>query len=267
MKRRWVVVSLTCIALIGAGISVRAYRNHRRFAKRAAEYRVRAEQGDPKSQWALGAMYYYGKGVSKDYAEAVRWYRKSAEQGDPTGEYSLAHMYHYGKGVPQDDSEAERWCRKAAEQGNALAQDALGIIYRRCEGVIADDAEAVRWYRKSAEQGYPQAQYDLAWMYYYGHGVPRDRVQANDLFQQAAAHGNEDAKRALECDRKVSQSTPARAFGAFNNFVSAHDNCCRQAITLKSHLGHIAEKTLIRSAGAAAQINHLRPPSPLFPST
>jgi TPR repeat protein len=141
MKPRWVVVSLTCIALIGAGISVRAYRNHRRFAKRAAEYRVRAEQGDPKSQWALGAMYYYGKGVSKDYAEAVRWYRKSAEQGDPTGEYSLAHMYHYGKGVPQDDSEAERWCRKAAEQGNALAQDALGIIYRRGEGVIADDAE------------------------------------------------------------------------------------------------------------------------------
>ena len=65
-----------------------------------------------------------------------------------------------------------------------------------------DDSEAVGWYRKSAEQGYPEAQYDLGYMYYYGYGVPRDRVQAYDLFQQAAANGNEDAKRALQCDRK-----------------------------------------------------------------
>ena len=65
-----------------------------------------------------------------------------------------------------------------------------------------DDAEAVRWYRKSADQGYPKAQYALGFMYYYGYGVQRDRVQAVDLFQQAAAHGNEQAKRALECDRK-----------------------------------------------------------------
>jgi TPR repeat protein len=39
-------------------------------------------------------------------------------------------------------------------------------------------------------------------MLYYGHGVQRDRVQANDWFQQAADHGDEQAKRALECDRK-----------------------------------------------------------------
>jgi hypothetical protein len=38
----------------------------------------------------------------------------------------------------------------------------------------------------------------------------------------------------LNVTGKVSQSTPARAFGAFNNFVSAHDNCCRQAIALRT---------------------------------
>jgi TPR repeat protein len=51
------------------------------------------------------------------------------------------------------------------------------------------------------DQGNPQAQYALGFMLYHGYGVQRDRVQANDLFQQAAAHGNDDAKRALECDR------------------------------------------------------------------
>jgi Sel1 repeat-containing protein len=162
MKRRWVAVCIACIALISAGIVVRTLRSNRRLAKWAAVYRVRAERGDAKSQYALGAMYYYGKGLPQDYAEAVRWYRKSAEQGDANAQYSLSYMYHEGKGLPQDDSEAILWCRKAAEQNNALAQDALGFIYWRGEGVAPDYSEAVSWYRKSAEQGYPGAQHDLA---------------------------------------------------------------------------------------------------------
>jgi len=60
----------------------------------------------------------------------------------------------------------------------------------------------VRWYRKSDDQRYQKAQYALGFMLYQGYGVQRDRVQAHDLFEQAAAHGNNQAKRALECDRK-----------------------------------------------------------------
>jgi TPR repeat protein len=86
---------------------VRAQRNNRRLAKRAAAYRIRAEQGNAKSQFALGAMYYYGKGVPKDYVEAARWYLKSAEQGDVNAQYSIASMYYDGKGLPQDNSEGE----------------------------------------------------------------------------------------------------------------------------------------------------------------
>jgi Sel1 repeat len=144
MRRRWVIVGITSMTLICAGIVVRIERKNRQLAKWAAVYRVRAERGDAKSQFALGAMYYYGNGVPKDYVEAVYWYRKSAEQGNADAQYSLSYMHHGGKGLPQDDSEAARWCRSAAEQGNALAQDALGIIYRRGEGVPPDDAEAVR---------------------------------------------------------------------------------------------------------------------------
>lgn len=164
MNRRWVVVGLTCIALIGAGISLRAYRNHRGLVKWAAVYRVRAEQGDAKSQLALGSMYYYGKGVSKNYVEAIRWYRKSAEQGNPKAEYCLCNVYHEGKGVPQDYAEAARWCREAADQGDAMAQDGLGFMLSRGEGVAQDYPGAVHWYRKSAEQGYANAQYG-PWLY------------------------------------------------------------------------------------------------------
>jgi TPR repeat protein len=97
MKRRWIMVAVTSMALICAGVIVRTQRKNRQLAKRAAAYRVLAEQGDAKSQFALGAMYYYGKGVPKDYVEAARWYLKSAEQGNVDAQYSIASMYYGGK--------------------------------------------------------------------------------------------------------------------------------------------------------------------------
>ena len=63
MNQRWVIVGLTCVALIGAGIIVRTERKNHQLGKRATEYRIRAEQGDARSQAVLGAMYYYGKGL------------------------------------------------------------------------------------------------------------------------------------------------------------------------------------------------------------
>lgn len=197
MRKRWLIAAVTSLALIGAGVLVRIKHKNRQLAKRAAEYRTRAEQGDAKAQLRLGSIYYYGTGVTKDYAEAVRWYRKSAEQGNASAQYDLAFMYHQGKGIARDDSEAARWDRKAAEQNDPRAQDALGLLYFRGEGVTQDYAEAARWYRKSAEQGNGDALYTLGYMYYYGCGMPPDRVEAERLFRQAAAQGNANARRTL----------------------------------------------------------------------
>src|SRR5690242_16765525 len=109
MRRRLLIVSITCISLICSGMIVHAYLSYRRLAKWAPTYRILAERGDAKSQYALGEMYYYGKGVPKNYSEAVRWYQKSAEQGDANAQYAISHMYHLGRGLPQDDLEAVRW--------------------------------------------------------------------------------------------------------------------------------------------------------------
>ena len=195
MRKRWLIAAMTSLALIGAGVLVRVDHKNRQLAKRAAEYRTLAEQGDAKSQLRLGSMYYYGTGVTKDYAAAVQWYRKSAEQGNASAQYSLAYMYHQGIGTTRDDSEAARWDRKAAEQNDPRAQDALGLLYFRGEGVTQDYADAARWYRKSAEQGNGDALYTLGYMYYYGCGMPPDRVEAERLFNQAAAQGNPEARR------------------------------------------------------------------------
>ena len=52
------------------------------YATTLQEWIPAAEAGDAVAQYNLGIMYYNGKGVPQDYAEAVKWYRLTADQGD-----------------------------------------------------------------------------------------------------------------------------------------------------------------------------------------
>ena len=69
-----------------------------------------AEQGHAEAQFALGYMYYYGRGVDEDKKEAAKWFRKAKK-------------------------EASKWYRKAAEQGKIEAQDYVDQI-----GFIGENA-------------------------------------------------------------------------------------------------------------------------------
>ena len=65
-----------------------------------------AQQGNAIAQMLLGEMYYFGKGVPRDYSEAARWWRKAAEQGLAEAQFNLGGMYRQGEGVPKDHQEA-----------------------------------------------------------------------------------------------------------------------------------------------------------------
>src|SRR5208283_3265817 len=102
-----------------------------------------------------GMMYQEGKGVPRDYAEAVRWLRKAADQGDAKAQDALGLMYQDGsKRVPQDYAEAARWWRRAAEQGNVLAQFRLGAMYAEGRGVPRDSVLAYMWLNLAASNGH-----------------------------------------------------------------------------------------------------------------
>jgi hypothetical protein len=196
-----IALPISCVALIcGAAVTwhfVEARATERKFAEDAKACRVRAEQGDAKAQSDLAGMYYHGKGVPQDYAEAVLWYSKGADQGNAKAQYGLGFMYYQGKGVQQDYAEAARWFRKAADQDDARAQDGLAFLYYQGKGVSQDYAEAARWYRKAADQGYAKAQYDLGYMYSQGSGVTQDYAEAVRWYRKAANEGDESARRAL----------------------------------------------------------------------
>ncbi|MDB4521411.1 sel1 repeat family protein [Akkermansiaceae bacterium] len=115
--------------------------------------RERAEAGDAEAQSNLGAMYYTGNGVPKDYVEAVKWTRKAAEQGDAEAQATLGIMYQTGEGVPQDYAEAVKWYRRSAEQGRAKSLGSLGAMYYTGNGVQQDDAKAYMFFNLAAAKG------------------------------------------------------------------------------------------------------------------
>ncbi|MGA3267220.1 MAG: tetratricopeptide repeat protein [Verrucomicrobiota bacterium] len=86
------------------------------------EYKAKAEQEDAEAQFNRGFCYDAGRGVAKDYAEAVKWYRKAAEQGHTDAQFNLGVCYAHGQGVATDKVEAYAWFSMAAKADSDAAK-------------------------------------------------------------------------------------------------------------------------------------------------
>jgi len=148
-----------------------------------------ADAGKPHAQNSVGLAYQTGRGVPRDFKEALNWYHKAAAQGSPAGENNVGWMYKHGLGVNPDMQEAFRWFRKAALHGHAGGQNNLGAMYASGSGVKQDDTEALHWYRSSADQGHPPAIANLGQYYEEGWGVERDYGKAIELYFKASVAG------------------------------------------------------------------------------
>jgi TPR repeat protein len=145
------------IAIAGFTEGANAY-NARNYGVALKEITPLAKAGHADAQHLLGLMYYMGRGVTRDYKQAMAWHRKAAMQGKADAQYVVGAMYYTGNSVPQDQKVAISWFRKAAEQGHADAQHALGLMYR-----------------------------------YHVAGMKQDMVLAYMLWNLAAANGNANA--------------------------------------------------------------------------
>ncbi len=119
------------------------------FATALKEVRPLAEQGDPRSQYAMGVLYENGSGVAKDPQQAAAWYLKAAEQGNSDAQYNLGAMNEHGVGIPVNYVEAARWYRPAAEVGDYDALSNLGVLYQNGQGVKQDKVLAMALYNVS----------------------------------------------------------------------------------------------------------------------
>ena len=124
------------------------------YVKAIAELKPEAEAGDTRAQTNLASIYYYGLGISANFAKALQWYRAAALQGDPDGQMGLAILYAQGAGVPADLAIAHMWLTLALDglpQGpdrERVRLDRDGIAERLNAAQLQESASLVRaWYK------------------------------------------------------------------------------------------------------------------------
>lgn len=142
-----------------------------------------AQTGDALAQFKLSLIYEDGKGVLKDYVEAMKWLRLSAKQGHASAQYTLGMMYYKGKDVSQNCAKAAKWFRRAAKQGLTEAQYKFGVIYANGLGMPINEPKAMKWYRRAAKQGHASAQHNLAFMYEESNKEFQDDENGNEIIQ------------------------------------------------------------------------------------
>lgn len=67
---------------------------------------------------------------NEDFETAAQQLQKLSEQGNPDAQYALGYMYYYGKGVPESTIMAKYWIAQSARAGNPSAVEALNLLQR-----------------------------------------------------------------------------------------------------------------------------------------
>ena len=111
-------------------------------AEEIDEIKAAADAGDAEAQITIGAFYYSGNGVAKDYAKAKAYLEKAAAQGNTDAMVILSGIYAQGLGVDQDIEKAINLLVEAAKNGNEDAQEALARLKAMAGGEDADEADS-----------------------------------------------------------------------------------------------------------------------------
>ncbi len=111
----------------------------------------RQEMAD--ARYAIGLLYWNGKGVQQNYKAAAKWMKEAAALGHAEAQLKLGYMHINGQGVPRDTRAAEEWLAQSAKQGNMDAQYNLAVLYYKGLTGEPDVAKARYWFSKAAEQG------------------------------------------------------------------------------------------------------------------
>ncbi|MEO5332447.1 MAG: sel1 repeat family protein [Magnetococcus sp. YQC-5] len=184
--------------------------------------RQAALQGDALAQLNLGAMYYYGLGVPKNYSKALFWYRKAAHHGEALAQFKLGVMLAEGLGIARNQAASVQWFRQVAVKHFPMdssstdivgwSQLRLGLMYKDGTGVVKDPGQSALWFRMAAARGYAMAQFHLGQLAADAGGDPVDALK---WYKRAAARGHAEASAAVTAlEKKMTSEQIAKATAA-----------------------------------------------------
>ncbi len=211
-----------------------------------------ADANSADAMYALGRMYKAGHYVRQDFKEAYEWFARAVLENDRLfAPYSdLAELFYYGKGVEKNYEASLECSLKAIENNsntnsetysndcfrvgmlltfvfkrykdafayfyesatkgnNAAAWHNLGYLCREKLVPGENKDTAFQYFMKGAELGYPDSMYEVG-LYYiektmYNEGMP--------WVEKAAANGSALAQKNLKLLRKAHAATKGSLFG------------------------------------------------------
>ena len=145
--------------------------------------------------FALPAMAFEGDYILEDRFRAVL---DDAKAGDPQAQYAVGNMYYRGRGVEASDKKALRWFLRAARQGVLKASYKSAYIYLHSKTVHKSPRKALPWLKLSAKSGNPAAMYELAMLYSTRRASKQNNTRILTLLSKAKMAGYKPAKVAFE---------------------------------------------------------------------
>jgi hypothetical protein len=114
------------------------------------ELKTAAQEGEPSAQYAMGARYATGEGVSQDYATAARWFTLAAKKGYAPAQGMLGAYYWSGRGLHKDLKQAYFWSVLARDGNDEISKDRVdSLVAQLNRNEMLQVQQLVRdWYRK-----------------------------------------------------------------------------------------------------------------------
>jgi len=132
------------------------------FGLALAKNELKAINGDPEAQVALGNLYGGWAADLGDDGDTMKWYLRAAAQDYAEAQHIIGRCYLHGfRGVTKDLDEAVSWLRQAAEQGHLEAASELGQLYVDDSEGMLNIKEAMKWYFHAASRGHVISQVSL----------------------------------------------------------------------------------------------------------
>ncbi len=97
----------------------------RDFTRMAELLEPLAKHGNSEAQYQLASLLRSGKGVPRDYEQAIKWLMRAAAQDNLNAQYTLGVMHENGWGVEKSKQEAMEWFMAAAAKDHVMAQRKL----------------------------------------------------------------------------------------------------------------------------------------------
>lgn len=211
----------------------------------------------------LANLYRDGRGVQRDYREALFWYEKSAALGDPFAGYGAGKMYERGLGVERDIDKARKYFAMSAEKGHTTAALYIDMIewitpnysnistalpnltseqlFKLSQNLIDDQRLqlAVYFTELSARRGDADALNNMGLFYREGRGVPMNNKLAKIYFEEAAELGNKFAFYNLGQMYEYGLGLDKDLRRALNYFVKAREAGHNDAQLLEDNINSI----------------------------